>query len=318
MGYPQREYKRCRWLIYCLIFAAVCSPKISNAAGDVPVSDLIPDLFNFLHSAPEPKEERAKLFAQIIIQPHPEIYGRRDIFKTDLPALELYLDELTAYLPVINIIHRRFEEEFASIESRFETAFPDFNPSKARIYLMLSLFRFDGKIPHDNTRILLLGLDGLARFHGPNVQLSVILSHELFHLYHFQVNPLPHDADEIPLYRLVWQEGLATYVSHVLNPDATLSDVFLDPRLANEGPPLVPETAKDLLRDLTSTDDETAGRYLAYRRIGPTPSRMGYLIGYDIVERAAAGQSLVDLARLRGNAILRLMRTQIQALEATQ
>jgi hypothetical protein len=312
----ERQHKSSRRLICCLILAAVCSAKVGKAAGDVAVSDLIPDLFNFLRTAPKAKEERAKLFAQLIIQPHPEIYRRPDVFKTDLPALELYLDGLPSYLPAISTIHRRFEEQRASIEARFVEAFPDFNPSKARVYLMLSLFRFDGKIPHDNPRILLLGVDGLARFHGANAQLSVILSHELFHLYHFQVNPLPHDTDDIPLYRLVWQEGLATYVSHVLNPDAPLSDVFLDPRLANEGPGFVPATAKSLLRDLTSTDDETASRYLSYRRGGATPSRMGYLIGYEIVQRAAADHSLGDLARVRGNALLRLMRTQIQALSA--
>jgi hypothetical protein len=310
----QRQPKCGRWLICCLILAAVCPVKVGKAAGEIAVSDLIPDVFNFLRTAPEGKEERAKLFAQLIIQPHPEIYSRPNVFRTDLPALELYLDGLNNYLPAISIIHRRFEEQSASIETRFVTAFPDFDPSKARVYLMLSLFRFDGKIPHDNPRILLLGVDGLARFHGANAPLSVILSHELFHLYHFQVNPLPHDTDDIPLYRLVWQEGLATYVSHVLNPDAPLSDVLLDPRLANEGPGFVPATAKDLLRDLTSTDDESAGRYLSYRRVGPTPSRMGYLIGFDIVERAAADHSLAELARVRGNALLGLMRAQLQVL----
>jgi hypothetical protein len=309
-----QQHKCSRWLICCLILAVVCPVKVGKAAGVVAVSDLIPDLFNFERTAPKGKEERAKLFAQLIIQSHPEIYRRPDVFKTDLPTLELYLDGLSSYLPAISIIHRRFEEQRASIETRFLSAFPDFNPSKTRVYLMLSLFRFDGKIPHDNPRILLLGMDGLARFHGADARLPVILSHELFHLYHFQVNPLPHDTDDIPLYRLVWQEGLATYVSHVLNPDAPLSDVLLDPRLAKEGPRFVPATAKDLLRDLTTTDDDTAGRYLSYRRGGATPSRMGYLTGFDIVKRAAADHSLAELARVRGNALLRLMRMHLQAL----
>jgi hypothetical protein len=312
----QQHSKNSRRLIRSLILAAVCSAKVVGAAEDVAVSDLIPDLLNFLHTAPQAKEDRAKLFAQLIIQPHPEIYRRPDLFKTDLATLELYLEGLNSYLPAISDIHRRFEEERTAIETRFVNAFPDFNPSKARIYLMLSLFRFDGKIPHDNPHILLLGLDGLAKFHGANAQLSVILSHELFHLYHFQVNPLPHDTDAIPLYRLVWQEGLATHVSQLLNPDASLSDVLLDPRLANEGPEFIPAMATSLLRDLTSTDDLTAGRYLAYRRAGMTPSRMGYLIGYEIVKRAATEHSMADLARLRGNALLELVRTQTQSLAA--
>ncbi len=312
----QRQNKSRWWLICCLVLAAVCSTKTAKAGGDIEVIDLIPDLHNFLRTAPKSKEERAKVFAQVIIQAHPEIYRRPDVFKTDLPTIELYLAGLNSYLPAVDIIHRRFLEQRASIETKFLRQFPDFNLSKAKIYLMLSLFRFDGKIPHDNPRILLLGLDGLARFHGANALLPVILSHELFHLYHFQVNPLPRDTDDIPLYRLVWQEGFATYVSHLLNPDASLADVFLDPRLAAEGPRFVPSVARDLLRDLTSTDDETAAHYLSYRRGSTEPSRMGYLIGYEIVKSVAAKRSLLDLARVRGNALLRLMRIQLQALAA--
>jgi Predicted Zn-dependent protease (DUF2268) len=310
----QRQHKSSRWLICCLVLAAMRPAIAGNAATDLPVSDLIPDLFNFLSTAPKEKEERARLFAQLIIQPHPEIYSRPDVFRTDLPALELYLDGLTSYLPAIQLIHQRIEEQRASIEAKFMNAFPDFKMSKARLYLMLSLFRFDGRIPHDNPRMLLLGLDGIAKFHGADAQLSVILSHELFHVYHFQVNPLPYDTDNIPLYRLIWQEGLATFVSQVLNPEASLSDVLLDPRLASEGPGFIAEMAASLLHDLTSVDDLTAGRYLSYRRVGPMPSRMGYLIGYEVVKRAATDHSLADLARLRGGALLALVRAQTQAL----
>jgi hypothetical protein len=101
-------------------------------------------------------------------------------------ALEQYLDGLNAYLFAVEHIHGRFEEQRASIEAKFLNAFPDFDSSRARIYLMLSMFRFDGKIPHDNPRMLLLGLDGLAKFHGTDARLPVILSHELFHVYHFK------------------------------------------------------------------------------------------------------------------------------------
>jgi hypothetical protein len=310
----RRQHKNSRWLICCLVLAAVCPALGGNAAADLPVSDLIPELFNFLSTAPKDKEERAKLFAQLVIQPHPEIYSRPDVFRTDLPALELYLDGLASYLPAIQLIHERIEAQRTSIEAKFLNAFPDFKISKARLYLMLSLFRFDGKIPHDNPRMLLLGLDGIAKFHGADAQLSVILSHELFHVYHFQVNPLPYDTDNIPLYRLIWQEGLATYVSQALNPDASLSDVLLDPRLASEGPGRIAGMSASLLRDLTSVDDLTAGRYLSYRGVGPTPSRMGYLIGYEMVKKAATDHSLADLARLRDGALLELVRAQTQAL----
>jgi hypothetical protein len=311
-----RQHKNIRHLTRILLFglASVYLHLSAQAAGQLIVHDFIPDLDAFSRIAPPKRESRAKLFAQLVIRPHPEVYNRPQIFKTDLETLERYLDELPEYLPAIKHLQKSFEEQRASIQARFQNAFPDFDTSKARVYLILSLFRFDGKIPHDNPRTLLFGLDGIAKFHGADARLSVILSHELFHVYHFQVNPLPRDIDEVQLYRLVWQEGLATYVSKVLNPDASLADIFLDPRLAVEGPKYVPLFAQSLLTQLESKDDATAARYLSYRRGGQTPARLGYLIGYEIAKRAAANHQLAELARLRGGELLNLMRSEVKSL----
>lgn len=311
-----RPIKKARRLIRLfLIFAAsLCLCANAKSADNLIVYDLVPELNNFLREAPKEKESRAKLFAQTMIRPHPEIYDRPEVFKTDIGTLEQYLDGLGAYLPAIERIHQRFEEQRASIQTKFLNAFPDFNASRAKIYLMLSLFRFDGKIPHDNPRMLLLGLDGLAKFHGAEVGLPVILSHELFHVYHFQVNPLPNNIDEIQLYRLIWQEGLATYVSQMLNPDASLGEVLLDARLAEEGPKFVPTVARSLLPELESTDDATTALYLSYRRGGLIPARMGYLIGYEIAKKMAATHPITELARLRGWSLQVLVRREIQSL----
>jgi len=300
---------------YLLIFLSCVYPWFSSsAASNLIVYDLIPDLLNFLRIAPEEKESRARLFAQSVIQPHPEVYDRPRIFRTDTTSLEQYLGVLPAYLPAIKQIHERFQEQYQPIEANFLKEFPDFDCSKARVFLMLSLFRFDGKIPHDNPHLLLLGLDGLARFHGADTRLSVILSHELFHLYHFQVNPLPRNIDDVALYRLVWQKGLATYVSKQLNPDASLADVLLDPRLAQEGPRYIPVIARDLVTQLESVDDATTARYLSYWRGGQIPARMGYLIGYEIARKMAVTKSVHELARLRGQTLLNLIRREIQNL----
>jgi hypothetical protein len=133
-------------------------------------------------------------------------------------------------------------------------------------------------------------------------------------VYHFQVNPLPRNIDDIALYRLVWQEGLATYVSKELNPDASLADILLDPRLAQEGPRYIAVVARDLLKQLESEDDATAARYLSYWRGGQIPARMGYLIGYEIARKVAAIKSVHELALLRGQTLLNLVRREMQNL----
>jgi hypothetical protein len=305
----------CRRLpLFLISTAAVICCTVTADASVLQTFDLSPAFFHYFESVLANKEQRAGLFADSIIRPYPEIYRRPEIFKTDPATLDKYLDEVRAYLPAIRKIHARFIDECEPIEQSFYACFPDFDISKVKVYLMFSLFRFDGKIPHDNPRALFLGLDGLAKFHGINVRLGVILSHELFHLYHFQVNPLPAAIDEIPLYRQVWQEGLATYVSRFLNPNAALADVLLDPQLASEGPKYLPAVARALLQQLESTDDETTARYLSYRRGSGTPSRMGYLIGYDIVAHLAATRSIKELSRLRGQRLLHLIRKEVRAL----
>jgi predicted Zn-dependent protease DUF2268 len=301
-----------RLAIVLILTAAFIFGTVGADATILKTFDLCP---SFLHCFQvTDKQERARLFYESVIQSYPEIYRRPEIFKTDPATLNKYLDEVSAYLPAIRKIHARLIDESEAIEQSFCMHFPDFDRSRAKVYFMPSLFRFDGKIPHDSPHALFLALDGLAKFHGANVKLSVILSHELFHLYHFQVNPLPAAIDEIPLYRQIWQEGLATYVSRSLNSNATLADVLLDPRLASEGPKFVPTVARALLTQLESTDDETTAHYLSYWRGSKTPSRMGYLLGYDIAAHLTATRSIKELSRLRGNQLLHLIREEVRAL----
>src|SRR3984893_17126821 len=309
-----RKLRSERLILLPLFSAAFICFAATGHASAPKTYDLCPIFFRCLENSPLDKQERVRLFAQSVIQPYPEIYHRPQIFNTDPAALGKYLYEVTLFVPGMIKIHGRFIDQFAAIEETFYAHFPDFDRSRVKVYLMLSLFRFDGKIPHDDPRALFLALDGLAKFHGAKVRLEVILSHELFHLYHFQVNPLPATIDEIPLYRQIWQEGLATYVSRSLNSNASLADVLLDPQLARDGPKYLAMASCNLLTQLESTDDETTARYLSYRRGGKNPSRMGYLIGYNIVAKMAATRSLRDLARMRGQRQLHLMPRGVRAL----
>src|SRR5271166_2728166 len=117
-----RQLRKARRLSrYLLIFLSGVYPWFSSsAASNLVVYDLIPDLFNFLRTAPEEKESRARLFAQSVIQPHPEVYDRPQIFKTDNASLEQYLGVLPTYLPAIRQIRNRFQEEYEAIEANFQ------------------------------------------------------------------------------------------------------------------------------------------------------------------------------------------------------
>src|ERR1700730_19351653 len=124
-----RQLRKARRLSrYLLIFLSGVYPWFcSSAASNLIVYDLIPDLFNFLRIAPEEKESRARLFAQSVIQSHPEVYDRPQIFKTDNASLEQYLSVLPTYLPAIKQIHDRFREQYESVHVNLLQELHDFD-----------------------------------------------------------------------------------------------------------------------------------------------------------------------------------------------
>jgi hypothetical protein len=232
-------------------------------------------------------------------QQFPETADRIELAKMDAQTLRAYEMEVQTRAASIQAVERRIWQVKDTVVSRFENLLPDFNPATVTIYLTVSRFRFDGKIPHEQPNSLLLGLDGLVKFHGENAPVEVILSHELFHVYHWRVNPPLADVERLPLYRQVWQEGLAIYVSGLLNPTASLGEILLDPRLASDGDHWVKAISRDLLINLEATDEPTAAVYLSYRAGGVIPSRMGYLVGYEIVRSLAQQRVLSDLIHMR-------------------
>jgi uncharacterized protein YjaZ len=148
---------------------------------------------------------------------------------------------------------------------------------------------------------LVLGVDVIDRIETPS-QMPVFFAHELFHRYHYRVAGFSDDAsDRQPIWRTLWAEGLATYVSAVINPDHPLSDAMIfPPDLAERAAPQI-ETLAQALRD---NNRPNPSLYAAYFEMGNTqdaiPPRAGYYVGYRVAARAAREYSLHQLAHLRG------------------
>jgi hypothetical protein len=276
------------------------------------IVDLIPQELKAVATLPKDTDARAELFSREVLAANPEVY--QTLWHVDSSQVKAYVGRVPLYMAGIRKLHVLFEKEEPAILDRFCQAFPEFAPGKVKIYLMLSLFKFDAKVPSEHPDSLLIGLDGLARFHGTDAPFSVILSHEFFHLYHFQVNPLPKNPDDLPLYRLLWQEGLAVYASQQLNAGASLGDVLFDQKLAANGPASLPAEAKRLLLCLDSREDDVAVHFLTKREDGEGPGRIGYLIGYDVVTRLARDRSLASLARLRDPGLRFTFRREVYRL----
>jgi hypothetical protein len=285
-----------------------------EAADQLQIEDRWPEILQLLSTPSLADPEKAVRLVAYLRNACPEIADRLHIGDMTRDDSERYLAELEKRRFAIRSLARRFAAIHSDVEERFLQIFPDFRPSRTTVYLTVSRFRFDGKVPHDHWNNLLFAFDGVAKFHGGNAPVAVIFSHELFHLYHFQISPPPADPDQVPLYRLIWQEGLACYVSKLLNPSAPFGDILFDPRLAAEGPKFVKSVSRRLLRDLLSTDDLETAEYLNYRTTGSTPPRMGYLIGYQIAANLATQRSLTELAHLRDPELRFIMRREVRRL----
>jgi len=182
--------------------------------------------------------------------------------------------------------------------------FPDFR-CDFPVYLADTLGQLDGAGREvDGRRALVLGIGNLAAEQA-SLPLAILMSHEMFHRYHYQAAGYSDDLNERqPIWQALWVEGLATYASQVLAPGTTLSDALADGELAQRAAPLLPSLAGDLLAHMDETNVAVFDRYFSYgdedvQRRG-LPWRSGYYVGYVVAKELARRHTLAALAHLKG------------------
>lgn len=269
------------------------------------VIDVMPAFWAFQDEARSmnTSAEAVQRFRREIVEPHRRIYSHPQ-FKKSLTddGIAGYLEEVASDLPVMRSLSEQIGRQTLLASEKFRRAFPRFRGDVTVAYLP-SFYRFDGQLANlDGERVLLFGLDGIARYHGADADLRVLFSHELFHIHHSRVTPsLFVDEENAPLYVNVWIEGLATYVSERLNPQASTLQILLDDRsLLERGMPMIGRIAAMVMTHLDSTSDEHRTRFLSFGEQDGIPGRTGYLLGYAIAKRLGERYSLPELAALEG------------------
>ena len=198
--------------------------------------------------------------------------------------------------------------------SGFQKVFPDF-ACKNSIYFLISLGAFDGSVRTVSGQpALLFGVDVTARIHPPD-ELGALFDHELFHMYHRQITGVAGGRSD-PLYRALWEEGLATYVSGALNPRVSESAILGRPEdLAERAEPLLPQIARELLQNMDSTSPDL---YQAFFLGGNTrkdlPPRSGYYVGFLIARKLGQSHSLQQLAQMNGESLRSTVRQMLQKM----
>jgi hypothetical protein len=157
---------------------------------------------------------------------------------------------------------------------------------------------------------LVLGLDTIAKMDGPHADLSVLITHELFHVYHGSFQPewgRQGRGKNIPLYRLVWGEGLATYASQQLNPQADLATILGSATLASSCEGRLKPLARLLLENLDATEKTPFMEWMSNQaRSSDVPGRGGYYFGWRVATALGRERSLGVLARLMAQELQRI------------
>jgi hypothetical protein len=208
----------------------------------------------------------------------------------------------------------------AAIEdaSKAFAVFPDFR-CDFPVYLTETLGQIDGAGREvDGRRSLVLGIGNIAAEQS-SLPLAVLMSHEMFHRYHYQAAGYSDDLNERqPIWQALWVEGLATYASQVLAPGTTLGDALADGELAQRAAPSLPSLASDLLLHMDETNLAVFNTYFAYgdedvQRRG-LPWRSGYYVGYLVAKDLARRHTLAALAHLKGSRLHDMVAAELRRL----
>lgn len=268
-----------------------------------------------------PEAERVAAFKTQIGARFPEFYGieRYAGTRTQAEQDELIRRNLAgfgsmrqAYLDKV----ARFDADLPRHIATFTAAFPDFKPTVST-YFVHSLGEMDGGTRELNGRnYLIFGADGMVRYHGAGDE-AAFFHHELFHIHH-AAQAADCNDDKLP--DRLWSEGLATYVSKVMNPRASDQEMLLD----------LPKGSANLIRGrmyaslaqleqvLDSGDRQQFASLFQMdgRSEGGLPPRRGYMLGYLIAQELGKSRSPAQLAKLSCAEARPLMAAAIKTLKA--
>ena len=195
----------------------------------------------------------------------------------------------------IDLARQRFAALFGPARRSFEAAFGSLRGTPP-IYLVHSLGSMDGGTRElaDGTH-LVFGADMIARLHLHH-DIQPFFHHELFHVLHAR-----RFAGCDQLWCGLWEEGLAVYAAHTLNPRATDEELLL-----TQPEPL--RAAVDSHRreaicatrsHLESQNPAHARAFFSSGRLNENlPPRFGYYVGYLVARDIGRTHTLRQLAAM--------------------
>ncbi len=301
-----------RWATILFCTAIGLSGSCFAAAQECRVVDLMPQFWQVVKSGGhESAAQQVQDFRKNLVDNHGDLYFKAGLgFASDEELDKAIQNELAAARAHPDALRKTtllLQREMPQYINRFKRTFPDFQ-CDFPIYLLPALGKLDGAgrvVNH--VPALLFGIDNIAAEFSPStLPLSIFIDHELFHRYHYQVAGFSDDkgAQDI-VWRTLWAEGLATYVSKALNPPASMQDALILPKdLEQRARPQLAALIAKLMPQLDRVDAGTFGEFFGYHPSATAvPSRVGYYIGALAAERLREHNSLYALAHMQAESV---------------
>jgi hypothetical protein len=182
---PRLPLKRRSVLL--LLVGGACDLKAQTTA--IPSIDLFPSFLQFWEdSSGLPQNARAERFLAKVVQPHLDLF-EGFVGPISAERATRYLDQVEPLVPAIQSLHSWVTKEFGRKATALQKELPDFQ-WRGSVVFMPNLFVFNaGGGSLGGKDFLIFGLDTIARTDGPHADLSVLITHELFHLYQASFHP---------------------------------------------------------------------------------------------------------------------------------
>jgi hypothetical protein len=308
-------------ILACITLNACATNPKKQKDGDIPrILNLAPNFLEYWDTVKtKPVNEQLIVLKSDFFPRFQEFYDYKvEKWKMAGKSPDDELAKVLKEFPQIEADFRKKNDEINNSLSSALDTFSEFLPDLNKnfdVYVTHSLGEMDGGTRKIGDKMyLILGIDGMVKHHKGFESEMPFFHHEFFHFYHGQFFP-----EEQVLWIALWNEGLATYASQKLNPDASIKDLILDipvgmiSRIDNQ----LDFHWHDLNKKLESKSDADYEAYFLMsskdKKIVP---RSGYYLGYLIAMELGKSRSVPEMARLKHAEILPLMKTAISKLRA--
>lgn len=275
-------------------------------------------------SKAEPFEVQLRIWDEVIEAPYQEFYNEMVWQKSRNPQWrERKLRRLKEFFGKYPTLYPAMMSEFDQFDStlklqieKFVQFFPDAN-FDLPIYAAPTV-TFNGKGGEGGESgdklgktVLAFGIDMIIDLKNDP---DVLYSHELFHIYHTSAIGMNEQVffKQGRLTLPLWLEGLATYVSQKMNPNASPNAVLMDKDLPKVSRPQIRQLAKMFLKEsdeaaFDMNKPEIYKKWFAvdpgFKLQGPFPARSGYLLGLKVAEDLSKNHSLHEMVHWNVDAI---------------